>query len=771
MDSQQQLLPTLNRCNTIFVPLDPGQLRFSSEFISRATPNDKLFKEDLEFFLDAPNVDRIQDWEVKVNLQQYANVYGRGLGFYCARQSAESDTRATYTETSKGKELYNFIRNIKTLPEPKNAMRIMIYTSIAGPCGLKAIEEVLEALRLAKIIDSFAVVETLDDESLKTVDNAEVAVVCNKPEGFDLKDRHCIIFTEAITKYSDFQQAIGRTRRNGKHTGASGALKNHVEVHELISNIADDNLRSQKIRTFLNAVPAPEALLYSVIAWNAFSWFLRRFVRRSGIQDIPQSEYVAIKQKLRAKMASSPYGKPGFLQGSLDLAELLAENQHATVFREYFRGPVILPTVAIYYALKFLNFAVFSGYTWRGFQEWVYGGQNMGRKMKANFVLQRDKDVDNPFVATTADEAALVKRTRESVQMNDMYAALSKVQQAHTPQGAICRIVPFAPELSTALPPCAHNFYPNDTEVNKIKEELQDPTYKPTLLHSYQKTIVTQLTNKRASPSSQGCVLAMFMGTGKSFTALAAVANTIDELTGVIIACPEHLEPNWKKELKKANLERFTKRDGSTITPVFMAYKVMPPPPESLKDVGLILDECHLAPSEWRAALRHARFRIALSGTPAERVADLIDLVNDVQAKGANTKIKREDFIQISPALRVAKYMTHMFSPVFLLALPALDYLVGSNPLLLGTGVFTYAATAVMSLKNYEADHYSWDYPRLAEAMSPWIYYKGDENENRAHRQDCWAQPPQAAGPASTRAASRMEAFGRVLRRGPAALA
>jgi hypothetical protein len=157
----------------------------------------------------------------------------------------------------------------------------------------------------------------------------------------------------------------------------------------------------------------------------------------------------------------------------------------------------------------------------------------------------------------------------------------------------------------------------------------------------------------------------------------------------------------------------------------------VPPPADGrVGSQAVVLDECHKAPKKWLAHMSAARLRLALSGTPAEDVPGVLDLLNavDPPRKGGTRNFPPAKYVKPAAhgALRSVKRFLHYLAPPLLLALPALDYLAGDGAAVTVVGLATYIASSVLSLRNWEVDLNDWNYELLAEDAAPWIYHVKD---------------------------------------------
>jgi hypothetical protein len=715
-------LPELQECRTVFVPLSEGQLEFSNRFIVAPLQDDPDFDAALERFglspfeaMNAPVKDRVT--EVMAEL-------GRGLGFYRAHERGQAGPQA-YAETSKGRVLVQLVeRHLK-----RDGRRVMLYTSLQGACGLEA----LRNLAVARGWKFITAARAEDLALVKSHFNAEgseyqVLIVCGMPEGFDVSRTEVVIFAEAPHDQALREQVVARARRLSTTT-------RRVRVYELVSTVSGDGDRQRSLRSAIDKIPISAVLLGSVAVWTAFSRVAQpTLARLSGASEMPPEEYRALKERLKAAAKNSPHGNPAFLQGTVDLVSLVVENRSSQIFARFFRGPVLVPAMLLFYAFGALKLLLWLSASRRNFQIWLHKGARLSDVDATNFATQHPRGGDyNPFEASTPDFAVYQKRRAQAGRMRRFYEELSKVpaddeavRDCEDEERRACHLVSEAPPPSSQGGSSRRPCFGYDASFSEhLRTQRQ--------LTPEQRQLVRRLTNLRCDKASQGCIVAMFMGTGKTFAAISVLLNNRAFLSnGVVVACPAYLKKNWEDELQQA---RFRESD---MTVQFFSYGD-DPPDVILDDQAVVLDECHHATGKWLAFLSHARLRLALSGTPAKDVHALLQLLNAVHPPPAaaaaadqgvvrtrNFRTKRYVVPAARGALLAVKRFLHFLAPPFLLVLPALDFFAGNNPAVLAAGLATYVGSIVLSLRNWEVDLNEWDYRLLAQDAAPWIYHVGN---------------------------------------------
>lgn len=710
-------LPLLQTCETRYIPLDPAQLQFASKFVIAPVLNDPGFNEDLHAF----GVKNPAAW-IQAKPNEHIDSFGdegRGLGFFRAMNKDKPGSRQNFEETSKGRVLFNMLDNML-----KQQRRIMIYTSLATPCGKDAAVAIATKVLQKPETELYVVLNVPNIKDLHEKFNnngeAKIVIVCDSPEGFGLIGIDHVIFLEAMHDFIVYEQAIGRARRSDSHhtkneeTGKldlkQGAT---VQVHVLVSTLPDDSVSKQKLRAAISYFSVTPVLLGAVAAWTFFSKFIQPQLKRlSGASQMPAPEYAKLKARLELAASGSPYGSPAFLRGAVDLTSLLAENRNDEVFRKFFRGPVLKPLALIFYAMTMFKL-VFAMPTRRNFQEWLGKQSQLSQIDLANFVASRREPMTNPFEATTPDLVAEQGRKAQGSEIKAFFEAL-KQHNLQKEDKNLCsdegrrKCIILGEQTAASAHACSR---------------AKGPTRK---LFPVQLNLVEKLTHLRCDKASQGCLIALFMGMGKSMAALAVVYNNSDSLKHLYVVCPRYLDQNWKSEIAKSG---FTSGMKWSI----MHYEDDPPRLDETEhsNSAVILDECHRARDHkkdaWLEFMKPARLRLALSGTPAKNVKEMLHLLYYVQG-GINIEFSKYVKIAARGSLLRLKQVMHLWAPSFLLALPALDFLAGNSPALLLTGAATYVASTVLAARNWEADLNAWDFDALAEDFAPWIYYKPDDN-------------------------------------------
>jgi hypothetical protein len=233
-------------------------------------------------------------------------------------------------------------------------------------------------------------------------------------------------------------------------------------------------------------------------------------------------------------------------------------------------------------------------------------------------------------------------------------------------------------------------------------------------------------------PQVSGLLLFHYMGTGKTFNAIAIIVNYLSFVDEIAIVCPDYLKGVWEKELDVEAKHVIPK--GKLVV---LGMSEAPPSADRDKKRFVVIDEVqnifskYSANKHWLMFARQARLRLMLTGTPPSNTEDFCAIMAtcNLGLPQFSSDIVKE-FVSDSAVMWAVNSLVHYVLPVYTVFSPLLYYLRSFDITTVAAGTALSLAGSCIQYAQLEKYLVKWNIKKMKTLFAPFVSIVGDPSLN-----------------------------------------